>query len=1347
MIDFFRLEAKHFGSIHALHRAKWNSSMYRMIPPGYVKYWHELEDIRKAKVEVLKAKKHDIMKAPDPFGITANAMRREREEEWAKQARARPAQVSEVLPIVRISEKMRKAIESVLDPADFGTTAKPKGDDADQGELIKSIVKLGFREPHVEEAVQHSSDREEILDWLCLHVPEQDLPVKFKPQIQRMEASHHTPESLANEYKVQRLVERGFSHKESSAALAKVGYVEMLALKDILYRLWDQEIKPSDDDAAVEQEEITDMVNDECEALSMILGDAFSVEDTPEAKILSISINMAKVVKRAVLEITIPTDSRYPFQPPLVTFRAEELPTYVRLIVLKTLGAICIESTGETYLYELHEWLIENLAAVVAEPPPLATLKTYAEKKQLQSTMQQKRQSTQQNRPQRGGRQRPKLSKDQMVAESKRLRADLDAQNRNPKYLKLKSSREKLPAATFRERITSCIRENSVTVISGETGCGKTTQVPQFVLEDLIARNEGAGMNMICTQPRRLSAIAVAGRVAVERNEPVGSIVGYSIRLENKQSARTRLLFCTTGILLQQLQKNPDLEGVSHVFVDEVHERSLDSDVVLALVRDVVKRRKDLRLILMSATLDADRFSSYYGGCPVLSIPGFTHPVKEHYLGEIVDILGYDLYKYQKWKGKGKGYQGWNPNKQQAATNTSKQFVKAQPSKPVEKKEKKEKVEKKVAKPAEKKVQKKKKAESEDEEPDAVSDWEDASSEDEKETKAKDGGDTEANGAKDKDAKSDSSDDDWESQANDDANKPVVDTTTGTSTKAMHPEDPRKAPVAKSAKKEEGAGSDREGYQVDAKLLKLLVEHIIENDEEGAILVFVAGMLDIKKCIRELDDLNQTSSERVIALPLHSSLTAEEQNAIFRPSRPGERKVIVATNVAETSITIDGVTHVIDSGKMKETRYDVANGMTCLVETWVSKASARQRRGRAGRTRPGQCWRLYSDTRFEEFDAHQKPEILRVPLEQLYLRIKALSQANVGDYLRNMLDAPDKQSIDSALATLQGLSAIDEDENITALGKHLADIPADVRIGKFLIFAAILGCVEPALTIAGCISLRSFFLSPMAARDEANAAHAKFASQKSDLLTMVAAYDAWRDAFQNGQRAARDFAVKNFLSHQTLEQLHSLRGQFSDILRDIGFRGRNYEESNRFSSDTRIVKAALCAGLYPRVVKVVHPKTTYVQTEHGAVAKSSNAKELKLFVNSDSSDRRGARVFLHPSSINFHEGKYETQMLLYNEKMSTSKVFLKDSTMVSPIPILFFGGKIEVNHEKGWISVGADKWVRFKAPAREGVLIRQLRKAVDRVLAYKIEDPRFDLGSNSVIKVLIKLLSTDGDGG
>lgn len=380
------------------------------------------------------------------------------------------------------------------------------------------------------------------------------------------------------------------------------------------------------------------------------------------------------------------------------------------------------------------------------------------------------------------------------------------------------------------------IRSNQVVIVAGDTGCGKTTQVPQLVLDDMILRGEGARANIIVTQPRRISAIGVSERIADERCEKVGQTCGYSIKLEKRMTSKTRLLLCTTGILLRRLQCDPDLASVSAIFLDEVHERDINTDFLIIILKDLLQRRKDLKLVLMSATVNSEAFSSYFAGCPVVSIPGRTHPVQENRLEDILQMTGHEIEEHSDYALK------LGPN---ASPKISKSAL-------------------------------------------------------------------------------------------------------------------RKLYYPKYSKEVIHSLSVVDESLINYPLLSDLLEHISKNNEEGAILVFMPGMMEIQKAIEELYKKEYFQSAGVLIYPLHSSLSTAEQVAIFEVPPEGVRKIVISTNIAETSITIEDVVYVVDSGRVKENRKDEINETPTLVECWVSKASAKQRRGRAGRVRPGIAYHMYS---------------------------------------------------------------------------------------------------------------------------------------------------------------------------------------------------------------------------------------------------------------------------------------------------------------------------------------------------------------------------------------------------
>ena len=955
---------------------------------------------------------------------------------------------------------------------------------------------------------------------------------------------------------------------------------------------------------------------------------------------------------------------------------------------------------------------------------------------------------------------------------------------------RMMSARAALPAAHAREEVSNAAARSRVLVLTGETGCGKSTQVPQFILEREIAEGRGGAANVVVTQPRRISAVGLAERVAAERCERCGDVVGYSVRLESRRSRRTRLLFCTAGVLLRRMLSDPSLTRVTHVVLDEVHERSVDSDLLLLLLRDALAKNPNLKVVLMSATADADLFEAYFatpgpaavtrgvGGVATarVHVPGFTHPVREYFLEDVFEMTGVVV-------GRGGPYA---KRKEDLARKTQ-----AKTARDVE-------AEKALAERA-----RRRRAER------IALGIEDGSEEGDSDDAASDDAALD-DAASDDDASDDASNvpEDWDladdarafevpskgppegkpagcsdpspsllDQGGAAAVGPLGPAGGGLLTDAERRVNDALAEASRALANDYSAQTQRSVAVVDDAIINYdaverLIARIIETEKLegpsaltpppiagkepketdlglGAVLVFMPGQFEITKLIRKLEQSRFLDARTLLVLPLYGALGGKDQRKIFERPPPGVRKIVVATNVAETSVTIDDVRYVIDTGRAKEMRWDASRGVSALADAWVSRAAAKQRRGRAGRVAPGARFAMFTRARFATMAPSQAPEMLRTPLQQLCLSVKAMRPDEpVSATLAAALTPPDGASVDAALAELRDLRALDAEERLTPLGRHLARMPTDARVGKMLLHGALLGCLDPILTIAAAMSGRPLFFSPKDARDAADAAKRKLNAHGSDHLTAAAAYEGWiRAKLEGGRAGERRYCDECFLSQQALEAVRASRIEYASILADLGFvegeyarairrdgRGGGVADSN--AANVRVVKAALTAGFYPHVVRVRHPETKYTQTQGGAVERRHDSKDLRYY------SRDLGRVFLHPGSVNFAREKYASRWLVYSERVETAKVYVRDNTMVGSYALLLFGGDVSVLRDEGLVKV--DDWATFQAPARIGVLVKELRRRVDRLLLERIDRPAPRLAATPIVRALIELLASEG---
>ncbi|XP_066541887.1 ATP-dependent DNA/RNA helicase DHX36 [Hoplias malabaricus] len=827
--------------------------------------------------------------------------------------------------------------------------------------------------------------------------------------------------------------------------------------------------------------------------------------------------------------------------------------------------------------------------------------------------------------------QRPSLDEE--------LMSDFQTKKENPKYLDMLKFREKLPSYGMRRELVELIEANRVVVVSGETGCGKTTQVTQFILDDYIQRGVGSLCRVVCTQPRRISAISVAERVAAERAEHVGEgkSCGYQIRLQSRLPRKQgSVLYCTTGIILQWLRSDPCLSTISHLVLDEIHERSLQSDVLLTIVKDLLRSRDDLKVVLMSATLNAEKFSKYFGNCPMIHIPGYTYPVKEYKMEDIVEMLRFRPQQQDR-----------RPQHDRR-TKGRKRFMQGQYTWP----------------------------EKEQKEEEYMESWPSFT-------------------------------------------RSLRDRYSDSTIEALEILD--------------------EEDRINLDLIVALIRHIVLNEEDGAILVFLPGWDNISSLNDLLVADQMFKSDKFIIIPLHSLMPTVSQTEVFKRPPPGVRKIVIATNIAETSITIDDVVFVIDGGKIKETHFDTHNNISTLTAEWVSLANAKQRRGRAGRVSPGKCYHLYNSLRESLLDQYQLPEIQRTPLEELCLQIKILKLGPIASFLRKALDPPSNRAIELAITHLMDLNALDHDEELTPLGFHLARLPVEPHIGKMILFGALLACLDPVLTIAASLSFKDPFFIPMGKEKIADQRRKTLSrNSKSDHLTIVNAFSGWEEAKRRGSRYEREYCWDNFLSANTLQMLQNMKGQFAEHLLAAGFvssKDPKDPKANINSDNEKLLKAVIVAGLYPKVAKIrpsLHKK---------------RPMPAKVYTKAD------GKVCIHPKSVNAVETEFHYTWLIYHMKMKTSSIFLYDCTEVSPFSLLFFGGDISIQKDKEQETISVDEWIVFQSPARIAHLVKNLKKELDVLLEEKIKQPRpVDWSDHSskdcaVISAIIDLITTQESAG
>jgi len=617
----------------------------------------------------------------------------------------------------------------------------------------------------------------------------------------------------------------------------------------------------------------------------------------------------------------------------------------------------------------------------------------------------------------------------------------------------MQEQRESLPIYRLKNALMDAFRNNQVLIVIGETGSGKTTQMTQYLGEMGYAKNGIIG----CTQPRRVAAVSVAKRVAEEYGCRVGQEVGYTIRFDDCTSPETKLKYMTDGMLMREYLIDGNLSRYSCIMLDEAHERGIYTDVLFSLLKKLLQRRKDFRLIVTSATLDADKFSRYFFDCPIFTIPGRTYPVEVFY-----------------------------------------------------------------------------------------------------------------------------------------ANEPETD-------------------------------------YMDAALITVMQIHL--NEPAGDILLFLTGQEEIDTACETLHNRMKSLGSKVpqlVILPAYGSLPSEMQSRIFEPAPPGARKLVVATNIAEASITLDGVYYVIDPGYAKQNVYNPKLGMDSLVVVPISQASARQRAGRAGRTGPGKCFRLYTELAYKtEMLPTSVPEMQRTNLGSVVLQLKAMG---INDLLSfDFMDPPPAQTLIAAMERLYALGALDEEGLLTKTGRKMAEFPLDPVLAKTLIASVDLGCGEEVVTVVAMLSVENVFYRPKEKQAQADQKKARFHQPEGDHLTLLSVYEAWKNS-----RFSNPWCHENFVQARSIRRAQDVRKQLVGILDRHRMKlescGRNFEK----------VQLAIASGFFTHA------------------AKRDPTQGYRTLVE-------GQPVYIHPSSALFTRNP---EWIIYHELVLTTKEYMRNIMTIKPAWLL-----------------------------------------------------------------------------
>ncbi|KAG0677570.1 hypothetical protein C6P42_000829 [Pichia californica] len=1289
------IEARHYSATYTLHRIAFNKNIQMILPKNHKNLWYDLE-IERKKLLSENPIRANFEYSNDPFISLLN--KRKEDDELKRNIEIKKSSLEKIKKnsiiigntnttntkkssnfisedfkivnkvsfprkvwdnsllfdldsdiLISIENTIKNHIEWSENEDNNNNNNNNNNNLSNSNNSYKHLLeKLGFRKIHIEESFKYTCTFNDSLEWLIFHLPEDDLPLCFIKDKSLSNITLKISKNLIQERKISQLIQGGFNKSDILLNLKKIDY-------DIVKTAVNLTNSNFFENNSLETNQLINNINDnslndwleEKNSLKIIYDSKIKDDDPPNDNIFKVLLNPIGLNEN-LLSFKIYKSENYPFDlcgmSIIVNDLSYTLPNYIKLSIINNLinYLFQIGAFGIPYIYTCVDWLEQNILKIIENPGPLyikpsnKLIDFNSNLNSLKSNSNFKNHS---------------LNRKQL--DIIKIENNYKDRINSLKFIESINNRKKLPAWKMKDDIINTINNNKVCLITGETGSGKSTQIVQFILDDLNQKND-FNTTIICTQPRRISTIGLADRISDERIDKCGLETGYIIRGENKTSNQTRISFVTTGVMLRMIQSvfgkdklnDSFFKNLGYIFIDEVHERSIDSDFLLIILKKMLKNFPNLKIILMSATIDKKIFDGYFhqisnsNSIAHVHIEGRTFPIDDFYLDDVLTLSNFKISR--------------NNN--------------------------------------------------------------------------------------------------YNNEENDNQDDNLI----------------KPSPDSKYFQ------NGNINYDLISELISKIDCNLNLKNDSGSILIFLPGVLEIKKCLNKIND------DLFWKLPLHSALSSQEQKKIFQNPPFGKRKIIASTNIAETSITIPDAVVVIDSGRVKSVQYDFKSNNTKLIEIWASKAETKQRRGRAGRIRNGLCYKLFTKDTENKMISQPIPEIKRTKLESVYLTVKSIGIKNVYDFLQNGLDPPNKNNIDNAKRILIDIGALNfNDDELTILGRYLSMLPTDLKSGKMLIFGSIFGCFENSLTLASIGVTGSPFICKNEERDQMKKIQQNFSKDNGDMISILNAFKEFKSLKNIKER--HKFCNENYLSFLRMNDIESTRLQYLNNMKEIDFIPFNYDSSNKFndknnneefnkfnrnSENMSIVKSILTASLYPQIAMVELPNIKYAQSIGGAIALDPEFKKIKYWtrneefrrllenneINNNNNENKiypATRVFMHPSSslfINDEKSNSNPSFIVFNDSQETSKLYIHDITPSSTISVLLFGGNISYDlssfangiHSRGII---LDSWLPIRTWCKNAVLIGKLRLLLDKTIQARLENPNSDSGQDvlKLIEDLVKI--------